>query len=150
MAHQDAVAEPRIPGIDFQPEEESPPATAEEAAPRRQGGPVSSYTMIEPRLKVIYGRFYKESYFSPESTIDTLNKELIAIACSLLAKCEGCLDGHIQKALEAGASKEQISEAIAIAIGINAAAVVDQTDRAAARLGLNHFPVHGRAPKPAP
>ncbi len=144
MADQGAVAEPRIPGIDYQPEKES--------QPRPEGatqGPVSSYTMIEPRLKVIYGRFYKESYFSPESTIDPLNKELIAIACSLLAKCEGCLDGHIQKALEAGASKEQISETIAIAIGINAAAVVDQTDRAAARLGLNHFPVHRKAPTPA-
>ncbi len=137
------MAEAHIPGIDFQPD-----GAPEQRERTRQNGPTSSYTMIEPRLKVIYGRFYKESYFSPESTIDPLNKELIAIACSLLAKCEGCLDGHIQKALEAGASKQQISETIAIAIGINAAAVVDQTDRAAARLGLNHFPVHRKAPKP--
>ena len=39
-----------------------------------------------------------------------------------------------------GATKEEISEAIVIAIGINAAAIVDQTDRTATRLGLNHFP----------
>ncbi len=143
MAEQEAVAEARIPGIDYEPEDA--PAERREAAQ----GPSTSYTMIEPRLKVIYGRFYKESYFSPESKIDPLNKELIAVACSLLAKCEGCLDGHIQKALEAGASKEQISEAIAIAIGINAAAIVDQTDRAASRLGLNHFPVHRKPQNPS-
>jgi alkylhydroperoxidase/carboxymuconolactone decarboxylase family protein YurZ len=56
-----------------------------------------------------------------------------------VAKCDGCIEGYINKALKEGATKEEISEAIVIAIGINAAAIVDMTDRAAARMGLNHF-----------
>jgi AhpD family alkylhydroperoxidase len=116
--------EARIPGIDYDPGKEGP----------------ASYSMIEPRLKQIYAQFYKETYYTENKALDSKTQELIALACSLVAKCEGCIDGHIKKALKEGATKEEISEAIVIAIGINAAAVVDLTDRAAARMRLNHFP----------
>ena len=65
---------------------------------------------------------------------------MISIAASLVAKCEGCIDGHIKKALALGTTKEEISEAICIAAAISAAAMIDLSDRTAARLGLNHFP----------
>lgn len=117
--------EAHIPGIDYEPGEKQGP---------------SSYSMIEPRLKQIYAQFYKETYFTDKKVLDTKTQELIALACSLVAKCEGCIEGHIKKALKSGATKEEISEAIVIAIGINAAAVVDMTDKAAANLGLDHFP----------
>ena len=119
-----ANEEAHIPGIDYDPGREGP----------------ASYSMIEPRLKDIYAQFYKETYFTDRKALDTKTQELIALACSLVAKCDGCVDGHIQKALKAGATKEEISEAVVIAIGINAAAIVDLTDKAAARMGLNHFP----------
>jgi AhpD family alkylhydroperoxidase len=108
----------------------------------------ASLSMIEPKLRDIYYEFYKEAY--RPTSLDFKTKELISIAASLLAKCEGCLDGHIKKALQSGATKHEISDAIAIAIGINAAAVIDLTDRAAIRLGLNHFEGlrHGGAPGP--
>ncbi|MGD1155185.1 MAG: carboxymuconolactone decarboxylase family protein, partial [Terriglobia bacterium] len=86
----------------------------------------------------IYMAFYKESYFTP-SALDLKTKELIAIGCSLLAKCEGCLEGHIKKALEVGATKQEISDAIVIAIGIGAASVMDMADKAAIELDLHHF-----------
>jgi AhpD family alkylhydroperoxidase len=97
----------------------------------------ASLSMIEPKLRDIYYEFYREAY--RPSSLDFKTKELISIAASLLAKCDGCLDGHIKKALQCGATKHEVSDAIAIAIGINAAAVIDQTDKAAIRLGLNHF-----------
>jgi AhpD family alkylhydroperoxidase len=93
---------------------------------------------IEPRLRNIYLSFYKESYFTP-SALDLKTKELIAIGVSLVAKCEGCLNGHIKKALELGLTKEEISDAIAVAVGIGAAAVMDMSDRAAIKLDLHHF-----------
>ena len=96
-----------------------------------------SYTMLEERMRRIYFRFYKETY--RKSKIDRKNKELIAIAASLGFSCEGCLDGHIEKALQYGASEDEISESIAIAMGVAAASVVDQTDRVAERLKLKHF-----------
>lgn len=98
----------------------------------------SSMSMIEPRFRDIYKAFYKESYFTP-TTLDLKTKELIAIGVSLVAKCEGCLEGHIKKALELGLTKQEISDAIVIAIGIAAAGVVDMSDRAAVTLDLHHF-----------
>ena len=97
----------------------------------------SSYTMVEPRFREIYFQFYKETY--KPSVIDRKTKELIAIGASLAAKCQGCLEGHIKKALKFGASPEEVSEAIAIAIGVNAAAIVDLSDIAAENTGIRLF-----------
>ena len=120
-----ANTEEHIPGIDYDPGTRERPA---------------SYSMIEPRLKNIYAQFYKATYFSEEKALDAKTQELIALGCSLVAKCDGCIEGHIKKALKEGATREEISEAIVIAVGINAAAIVDMTDKAATSLGLNHFP----------
>ena len=73
----------------------------------------TSYTMVEPRFREIYFQFYKETY--KPSALDRKTKELVAIGASLAAKCQGCLEGHIKKALKFGASREEVSEAIAIA-----------------------------------
>jgi AhpD family alkylhydroperoxidase len=97
----------------------------------------SSYTMVDPRFREIYFQFYKETY--KPSVLDRKTKELVAIAASLAAKCQGCLEGHIRKALKSGATREEISESIAIAIGVNAAAIVDLTDIAADNLNLKLF-----------
>lgn len=97
-----------------------------------------SMSMIEPRFRDIYKTFYKESYFS-QTALDLKTKELIAIGASLVAKCQGCLEGHIKKALEIGVTKQEISDAIVVAIGIAAAAVMDMSDRAAVKLDLHHF-----------
>ncbi len=96
-----------------------------------------SYTMVEDRMKKIYFQFYRATY--QKSELDRKTKELIAIAASLGFKCEGCLEGHIEKAIQYGATPHEISEAICIAMGVAAAAVVDQTDHAAASLGLKLF-----------
>ena len=97
----------------------------------------TSYTMVEPRFREIYFQFYKETY--KPSVLDRKTKELVAISASLAAKCQGCLEGHIKKALKFGASREEISETIAIAIGVNAAAIVDLTDIAADNLGIKLY-----------
>ena len=97
----------------------------------------TSYTMVDPRFREIYFQFYKETY--KPSVLDRKTKELVAIAASLTAKCQGCLEGHIKKALKFGATLEEISESIAIAIGVNAAAVVDLTDIAAENLDLKLY-----------
>lgn len=96
-----------------------------------------SYRLVAPRFREIYFQFYKETY--KPSVLDRKTKELIAIGSSLTAKCQGCLEGHIKKALKCGASREEVSEAIAIAIGVNAAAVVDLTDIASENLDLKLF-----------
>ena len=109
--------------------------------PMASDEPNDSYSMLEPRMKKVYGAYYKELYYTPERRVlDPKVQELISLAASLVAKCEGCIDGHMKKALSLGVTKEEISETICIAAAINAAAVIDHSDRTAARLGLSHFP----------
>jgi AhpD family alkylhydroperoxidase len=96
-----------------------------------------SYTMVDPRMRRIYFKFYEETY--KKSHIDRKTKELIAIAASLASHCKGCLEGHIKKALKYGATKEELSETIAITMGVSAASMVDLTDIAASELRIRHF-----------
>ena len=114
--------------------EENGEAPTGEGAPNPQP---DSYTMVDPRFREIYFKFYKETY--KPSVLDRKTKELVAIGASLAAKCQGCLDGHIRKALKFGATREEISESIAVAIGVNAAAIVDLTDIAAENLDIRLF-----------
>jgi AhpD family alkylhydroperoxidase len=97
----------------------------------------SSYTMVDPRFREIYFNFYKETY--RPSVLDRKTKEFVAIAASLGFKCQGCLEGHIKKAMKFGATREEISETIAITMGVGAAAVVDLTDIAADNMNLKLF-----------
>jgi len=96
-----------------------------------------SYTMVEERMRRIYFKFYQETYKS--SVLDRKTKELVAIAASLACHCNGCLEGHIKKALKYGATKQELSETIAITMGVAAASVVDLTDVVAERLRIRHF-----------
>src|SRR4051812_10362415 len=96
-----------------------------------------SYTMVDPKMRKIYFKFYEETY--RRSAIDRKTKELIAIAASLASHCKGCLEGHIKKALKYGATKEELSETIAITMGVSAASMVDLTDIAAQELKIRHF-----------
>src|SRR5437868_5896142 len=99
-----------------------------------------SYTMVDPRMRKIYFKFYEETY--RKSHLDRKTKELIAIAASMASHCKGCLEGHIKKALKYGATKEELSETIAITMGVSAAAMVDLTDIAAQGLQIRHFDGH--------
>lgn len=96
-----------------------------------------SYTMVDPRMRKIYFRFYQETYKT--SALDRKTKELVAIAASLATHCTGCLEGHIRKALKYGATRDELSETIAITMGVNAAAIVDLTDKASESLQILNF-----------
>jgi AhpD family alkylhydroperoxidase len=89
---------------------------------------MKSYEMIPERIKKHYLQFYDELYHPERSAIDLKTKELIAIAASVVADCKGCFRGHVLKAVRAGATREEVGEAIAIAIAISGAAIVDRTD----------------------
>ncbi|HEX8186189.1 MAG TPA: carboxymuconolactone decarboxylase family protein [Blastocatellia bacterium] len=119
------------------------PTPALDEKPQQNGNKPASYSMLERKMRRIYGEFYREVYFSETKHLDTKTQELISIAAALVAKCQGCIEGHIKKAVSSGATREEISEAISIALAINAAAIVDLTDIAAGNLGINHFPGDG-------
>ncbi len=86
------------------------------------------YEFIPERFKQKYFEFYQELYHPTRSVLDMKTKELIALAVSIAAGCPGCFKGHVKKAVRHGATREEVGEAIAVAIGIHAATIVDRTD----------------------
>jgi AhpD family alkylhydroperoxidase len=57
-----------------------------------------------------------------EGKVSAKTKELIAVACAHITRCPYCIEGHIQKAKKAGASDEEIAEAVFVAVAMNAGA----------------------------
>ncbi|UGV41665.1 carboxymuconolactone decarboxylase family protein [Methanococcoides orientis] len=52
------------------------------------------------------------------NSLDLKVKELIAVASSVLMRCEKCVKIHSERAKENGATEEEIAEAIAVAMFI--------------------------------
>lgn len=50
-----------------------------------------------------------------DGAISTKEKSLIALACAVAVKCEHCVKAHKKKALDAGATMDEILEAAAVA-----------------------------------
>jgi AhpD family alkylhydroperoxidase len=95
-----------------QQEATEPDIPASNPQPKTDGKP-QSYSMMEPKMRRIYGEFYREIYFSEKRHLDTKTQELISIAASLVAKCQGCIEGHLKKALQAGARKKRSAKLLA-------------------------------------
>ncbi len=51
-----------------------------------------------------------------DGALTTKTKELIALAIAISTQCQYCIAFHLKKALEAGASKEEILEAVWVAV----------------------------------
>jgi AhpD family alkylhydroperoxidase len=51
-------------------------------------------------------------------------RELIALAVAVSLRCDGCIAVHTAAARKSGASKEEIAEALAVAVSINAGAAL--------------------------
>lgn len=54
--------------------------------------------------------------------LDAKTRELIALAVAITTRCDGCIDAHVRKAKAAGATKEEMAEALGVAIALNAGA----------------------------
>jgi AhpD family alkylhydroperoxidase len=51
-----------------------------------------------------------------DGALTTKIKELIALSISVVVRCDGCIAFHVHDALEAGATHDEIVEAIGVAI----------------------------------
>ncbi|WP_300751271.1 carboxymuconolactone decarboxylase family protein [Janthinobacterium sp.] len=55
--------------------------------------------------------------------------ELIALAVAVTTRCDGCIAVHTKKAVEHGASREEIAETLSVAIALNAGAALTYSAR---------------------
>ena len=61
--------------------------------------------------------------------LDDKTHELIALAVAVTTRCDGCISAHAFAAKKAGASKEEIAEALGTAIALNAGAALVYSTR---------------------
>jgi AhpD family alkylhydroperoxidase len=56
-------------------------------------------------------------------------RELIALAVAVTARCDGCITVHTEAALRHGATREEIAEALGVAVAVNAGAALVYSTR---------------------
>ena len=62
--------------------------------------------------------------------LDAKTRELIAIAVGVTRQCDGCITVHIDAAVKAGATREEIMDALSVAVAVNAGAALVYSARA--------------------
>ncbi|MVW77826.1 carboxymuconolactone decarboxylase family protein [Bordetella sp. 02P26C-1] len=67
--------------------------------------------------------------------LDAKTRELIALAVAVTTRCDGCISSHAAAAHQAGATKEEVAEALGTAIALNAGAAYVYSARALEAFG---------------
>jgi AhpD family alkylhydroperoxidase len=62
--------------------------------------------------------------------LDAKTRELISLAVAVTTRCDGCITVHVGAALKHGATREEIAEALGVAIAMNAGAALVYSARA--------------------
>jgi len=94
---------------------------------------VPSYALLSERVRRHYLHYYKIVFH--DGVLSLKQKEFIALGVSLATGATNCIDGHMKKAVQLGATRAELEEVVAVALGVAAASVVDRADIAHARLG---------------
>ncbi|MDD5338553.1 MAG: carboxymuconolactone decarboxylase family protein [Dehalococcoidales bacterium] len=74
-----------------------------------------------------YTNFRKQVY--KDGALSLKTKRLIALACGLIANCTRCVQGQTKDAVAAGATKEEVLEAVSVAVVMGGTAVSAETWR---------------------
>lgn len=61
--------------------------------------------------------------------LDAKTRELIALAVAVTTRCDGCIASHTAEAAKVGATREEIAEALGVAIALNAGAALVYSSR---------------------
>jgi AhpD family alkylhydroperoxidase len=61
--------------------------------------------------------------------LDPKTRELIALAVAVSLRCDGCITVHTAEARKHGASKEELAEALGVAVSVNAGAAIVYSTR---------------------
>ncbi|MHC5034354.1 MAG: carboxymuconolactone decarboxylase family protein [Planctomycetota bacterium] len=113
MSRAEAVAA-EVPGppADSAEDNRMEPQADEEACCEEDHGSGAAAVSSPPGTPEAQQKFrdFMSSVNAP-GALDAYTKRVVAIALSVLAKCEPCLKMHIKKAREMGLSEEEIDEA---------------------------------------
>lgn len=62
--------------------------------------------------------------------LDEKTRQLIALAVAVTTRCDGCISIHSNDAVKAGATREELAEALGVAVAMNAGAALVYSTRA--------------------
>jgi len=76
-------------------------------------------------------RGYRELSEAGSNTVvlDAKTRELIALAVAVTRQCDGCITIHTDAAIKHGATKDEVVEALGVAIAVNAGAALVYSTR---------------------
>jgi AhpD family alkylhydroperoxidase len=61
--------------------------------------------------------------------LDAKTRELIAVAIAVTTRCNGCIGAHSDRSIKAGATRDEVAEALGVAIEPNAGAALPYSAR---------------------
>lgn len=91
-------------------------------------GAIGEIATLNPDLMKGHDRLAASA--TAAKALDAKTRELIALAVAVTTRCDGCIAVHTQAARDAGASKEELMEALTVAIALNAGAALVYSARA--------------------
>lgn len=68
----------------------------------------------QPEVMEGFGEIHKADVAT--RALDRKTKELMALAISIVVRCDDCIPWHINDSLEAGATRDEIADALGVAI----------------------------------
>lgn len=92
------------------------------------GGRLGDLGKLSPDTMKGYGLIANAGDTS--GSLDMKTRELIAIAVAVTTRCDGCIAIHAKEAIKHGATKQEIADALGVAISLNAGAALVYSARA--------------------
>src|ERR1700756_1386427 len=80
---------------------------------------------------------------SKTGKLDEKTRQLISLACAVTTRCDGCIVVHTDAALKAGATKEEIAQALGVAVAMNAGAALIYSTRVLDAVAAKSSQAHG-------
>lgn len=80
---------------------------------------------------------------SQTSKLGEKTRQLISLAVAVTTHCDGCIVHHTEAALKAGATSEEIAEALGVAVSMNAGAALVYSTRVLDAVEAKSAGAHG-------
>jgi AhpD family alkylhydroperoxidase len=72
--------------------------------------------------------------------LDAKTRELIALAVAVTRQCDGCITAHVDAAVRHGVDREELVEALGVAVAVNAGAALVYSARVIDALTAHEVP----------
>lgn len=89
---------------------------------------LTQFKKLTPKVPEAFAALDKTA-FEP-GKLDTKTKELIAMAIGVAIRCDGCIAVHTKHAVRAGATAEEVTEVLGVAVAMGGGPAVVYSTRA--------------------